>query len=95
VVLLVAPLVVTGGRDDDDRHDQHGPTDTSPASLADLVGGLAEGVQDHDRELAAILAATRESLRALAWNRFAKQTSRRSAARSLRRRHQARERRHA
>jgi hypothetical protein len=69
--------------------------DTSPASLADLVGGLADGVQGHDRELAAILAATRESLRALAWNRFAKQTSRSSMARSLRRRHQTRRCHHA
>jgi hypothetical protein len=64
--------------------------DTSPASLADLVDGLAQGLIAHDREAAAVLATARESLRALAWNRYARMTSRRSMARSLRGRHQRR-----
>jgi hypothetical protein len=65
--------------------------DTSPRGLADALDTLVRQIVDHDREVAAVLAVATGQLRALAWNRFARRTTRRSMARALRRRHQRRD----
>lgn len=64
--------------------------DTTPRGLADALDALATGLLERDRETAHILCQARESLRALAWNRYARTAGRRSAARTLRTRHQRR-----
>jgi hypothetical protein len=61
-----------------------------PTTLDTTPRGLAQQTLDHDREVSAVLATASGSLQAIAWNRYARMTSRRSAARSLRRRHQER-----
>jgi hypothetical protein len=62
-------------------------TDQTPAALADVLGDLLASTQD--REIAAILATARESLRALAWNRYAQRMTRQSAHRAFTARHKS------
>ncbi|HVA92414.1 MAG TPA: hypothetical protein VNL71_21535 [Chloroflexota bacterium] len=62
--------------------------DLTPAHLADALDHLLVAVQDADREGALILKTARESLRAVAWNRYAERMNRESRAYRLRRRHQ-------
>src|SRR5207245_2087971 len=45
--------------------------DTSPRGIADLLDGLAQPFMETDREIAVVLTAARESLRALGYNRWA------------------------
>ncbi len=65
--------------------------DLSPKALAEAIDALVAATLESDREVAAILAPARESLRTLAWNRYAALQTRRSRARVLRRRHQCRQ----
>ena len=60
------------------------------ARRADVLDALVQMTLEPDREVAAVLTKCRESLRAISWNRYADQMSRRSRARVLRRRHQTR-----
>ena len=61
------------------------PTDQTPAALADVLTDLLQGVED--REATAILAQARESMRALAWNRYAARMTRESKRRGFVRHH--------
>jgi len=62
--------------------------DLTPQALADALDSVYLAVQDADREVAGILRTARESLRAIAWNRYAQRVNRESRAYRLRRRHQ-------
>ena len=62
--------------------------DLTPQALADALDSVYLAVQDADREVAGILRTARESLRAIAWNRYAARVTRESRSYRLRRRHQ-------
>jgi hypothetical protein len=53
-------------------------TDHTPAGLADLLEQMMRATLDVDREAAAVLASARDSMRALAWNRYAARKTRES-----------------
>jgi hypothetical protein len=61
------------------------PTTITPGALADVLTDLLAGTED--REVAAILTTARESLRALAWNRYAAKKTSESQKRSFIRHH--------
>jgi hypothetical protein len=65
--------------------------DCTPQNLADNMDALVAATLETDREVAAVLAICRESLRAISWNRWTAHHVRRSRARVLRRRHQTRQ----
>jgi len=62
--------------------------DLTPATLADALDALFAATLESDREVAVVLKTARESLRALAWNRYAARLTRESRAHRIRRRHQ-------
>ncbi len=85
----IPALPQTGGCDDGtDRNDRHGDGLDPPRALADALDRLVAATLETDREIAAILVPARESLRALAWNRYAAMQTRASRAHVPRRRHQ-------
>ena len=64
------------------------PIDLRPQTLADALDSVYLAVQESDCEVALILKTARESLRAVAWNRYAARLTRESRAYRVRRRHQ-------
>jgi hypothetical protein len=62
----------------------------TPAGLADLLDQMTQATIEQDREAATILAHARESMRALAWNRYAIRKTRESERRRFIRQHKAR-----
>ncbi len=64
--------------------------DLTPKALAAALDALVNATMETDRETATVLQKCREGLRAISWNRYAAQQTRRSRARVLRRRHQSR-----
>ena len=67
---------------------QEPPIDLRPQILADALNRAYRAVLEADPETALILRTARESLRALAWNRYAARLTQASRAYRLRRRHQ-------
>ena len=61
--------------------------DLNPQALADTLDHLFAATQEGDREVAGILKTARESLHALAWNRYAARANRQNRAYRLKRRH--------
>jgi len=60
--------------------------EAAPRDLADVLDDLI-AAHHQDREIGTLLAATREQLRALAWNRYASAVGRISERRIVQRRH--------
>jgi hypothetical protein len=60
--------------------------DVQPRELAELLDAMAQRLMDADREMAQILTTARDSMAALAWNRWSSHLTRQSARRDLIRR---------
>jgi hypothetical protein len=64
-------------------------SDIAPRELADLLDAVYQVTVEGDRELARIVGVARDSLRALAWNRYAARGNRRTERRMFIRHHKA------
>jgi hypothetical protein len=66
-------------------------SDIQPRAVAELLDRMVQATLEEDREVAQILGTARDSLHALAWNRWARHLSAQSTRRASGRRRQARE----